>query len=251
MYYWHKLEKIVLDKPLFVLTGDIDSTALPDEKLNILKASLQTAKRHGVPYWVFVTPNPFLHLENLCRKIKKWNKNVIIGTHGFTHKSFSKLSYQEQLTELNFSKEAFKRIGIPVFAMRTPFLSLNRNTFKAVADAGFRLDFSASFGRYATAFSFLLEPRRLEETVFVPLTTPSDTYFRNRKASWRKMASVWIEKASKILRKIGVLSFLVHPAGYEENPKALDALLQYVCPQNINVLGAETATILHLQSEAS
>lgn len=239
LYQWRKLKKISLAEPFFVLTGDIDSTILSNKQLLQLEANLKIAEEFKVPYWVFVTPDPVNSLEDLCERILKCNSNVIIGSHGFKHVRFSNLTYTQQTEQLIRSSIAFREVlGIEPFAVRTPYLSVNRHTYKAVADVGFKFDFSTSFGLYATKFPDFLNPKKLKETMFIPLTTPSDTYFRKRNASWRKMSSTWIEKANAILAKHGVLSFLVHPGtSYEEIPSALEALLQHICGRGISILG--------------
>jgi len=98
---------------------------------------------------------------------------------------------------------------------------------------------TCALGFQATFSSLFLWPRKLKETIFIPLTTPSDTYFRDRRISWRKMSSVWITKSESILSKGGVLSFLIHPADYEEAPFALESLLKYVSQQNIRFMDSD------------
>lgn len=180
-YYWSKLEKLPIDEPIFVLTGDIDSTALSDTEMELLRTTLKIAKAYGVPYWIFVTPDPVEGLERLCDKIRKWGGEVIIGCHGLKHISFLELSYEEQFSQLATSKEIFRKIGIDVFSMRTPWMSLNKHTHQVVSDLGFRFDFSTAFGFPAKFFSSYLRPRKLKETIFIPLTTPPDLHFCDKK----------------------------------------------------------------------
>lgn len=239
-YYWRKLEKLDISEPIFVLTADIDSTVLSDEKMDLLRTNLKVAKEYGVPCWIFVTPNPVGGLKRLCDKIRKWGMEIIIGCHGLKHISFSELNYEEQFSQLVASREIFREMGIDVFAVRTPYLSFNKHTYQAVSDVGFRFDFSTGFGYPAIYFSSFLRARKLKETVFIPLVTPPDLYFRDRKISWREMSSVWISNSKLILAKSGVLSFLIHPIEYEENPFALKSLLEYISQQNINFMKSNT-----------
>lgn len=234
-YYWSKLERLGIDEPVFVLTGDIDSTALSDKEMELTQASLEIAKEYEVPCWIFVTPDPVEGLKRLCDKVRKWGGEVIIGCHGLKHISFSELSYDEQFSQLVASKEIFRKIGIDVFATRTPWLSLNKHTYQAVSDAGFKFDFSTGFGFPAKFFSSYLRPRRLKETIFIPLITPPDTYFRYKKKSGREVSSVWISYSNSILAKCGISSFLIHPAKFDD-PFALESLLKYVSQQNINFM---------------
>lgn len=234
-YYWSKLEKLDIDEPIFVLTGDIDSTALSDKEMESLQTCLKIAKEYDVPYWIFVTPYPVGGLNRLCDKVRKWGGEVIIGCHGLKHISFSELSYEEQFSQLVASMEIFRETGIDVFAMRTPGLSLNKHTYQAVSDAGFGLDFSTAFGFPAKFFSSYLRPRKLKRTIFIPLNTPDDSRFRNKNKSWREVSSVWISYYNSILAKYGLLTFLIHPANLE-HPFALESLLKYVSQQNINYM---------------
>lgn len=238
--YWQKLERFDPIKPFFVLTGDIDSTILDDKQLLQLETNLKIAKEFKVPYWIFITPDPVHALKALYERIVKCNKNVIIGSHGFKHVSFSNLNYTQQTEQLVHSSMVFSKVlGIEPFAVRTPYLSVNKYTYRAVSDIGFKFDFSTSFDFYATMFQGFLEPRKLRETIFIPLTTPSDTSFYKRNASWRTMSSIWIEKANAILAKRGVISFLVHPgAACEETPLALEVLLEHICGNDISILGS-------------
>jgi peptidoglycan/xylan/chitin deacetylase (PgdA/CDA1 family) len=229
------LEKLPIDAPIFVLTEDIDSTALSDEEMELLRTNLTIAKEYEVPSWIFVTPDPVGGLERLCDKIRKWGGEVIIGCHGLKHISFSELSYEEQFSQVVASREIFRNIGIDVFAVRTPWLSLNKHTYQVVSDAGFRFDFSTGFGFPAKFFPSYLRPKKLEETIFIPLTTPPDLYLRRKKESERKMSSVWISYSNSILSKCGVLSFLIHPAKFDEH-SALESLLKHVSQQNITFL---------------
>jgi len=242
-YYWSKLEKLPIDEPIFVLTMDIDSTSLSDEKMELIQTSLKIAKEYGVPCWIFVTPDPVDGLERLCDKVKKWGGEVIIGCHGLKHTSFSEISYEEQFSQLAASMEIFKKIGIDVFAVRTPWLSSNRHTNQVVSDLGFRLDFSTGFGFPAKFFSFYLRPKKLKETIFVPLTTPPDVNFRNRKNSRREMSSTWISYFNSIYEKCGVLSYLIHPAAFHD-PFALESLLKHVSQQKINFMKKDWKTAI-------
>ena len=239
-YYWRKLEKLDTNEPIFVLTADIDSTVLSDEKMDLLRTNLKIAKEYGVPCWIFVTPHPVGGLKRLCDKIRKWDREIIIGCHGLEHISFSELSYEEQFSQLAASREIFREVGIDVFAVRTPYLSFNKHTYRAVSNLGFRFDFSTAFGYPAIHFSSFLRARKLKETIFIPLATPSDRYFRDRKISWREMSSVWISNSELILAKYGILSFLIHPTDYEEYPFALKSLLEHISQQNINFMKSNT-----------
>jgi peptidoglycan/xylan/chitin deacetylase (PgdA/CDA1 family) len=234
-YYWSKLEKLPIDEPIFVLTEDIDSTALSDEEMELLRTTLTISKEYEIPSWIFITPDPVGGLERLCDKVRKWGGDVIIGCHGLKHISFSKLSYEEQFSQLVASMEIFREIGIDVFAVRTPWLSLNKYTYQAVSDAGFRFDFSTGFGFPAKFFSSYLRPKKLKETIFIPLNTPPDLYFRGKKKSGKEMSSVWISYSNSILSKCGVVSFLIHPAKFDDQ-FALESLLKHVSQQNINFM---------------
>ena len=239
IYCWRRLEGLEISKPFFFLTGDIDSTILAVDKMELLEANLKVARAHGVPYWIFITPEPAENLEGICNRIKRWGGEVILGSHGFKHVNFSGLSYGEQVEHLQKSRRAFEKIGIKVRVVQTPYLSLNKYTYQAISNLGFKFDFSTSFGFQATKLSLLRQPKKLKETIFIPLTSPSDTYFRDRKIPWREMASTWITRTDTLLAKGGALSFLVHPAEYEENPAALEALLDHVCQTDASMISAK------------
>jgi peptidoglycan/xylan/chitin deacetylase (PgdA/CDA1 family) len=240
IYFWRKLEKFDIGEPIFVLTGDVDTTALSEEKMGLLRTNLEVANEYETPYWIFVTPDPVAGLRELCDKIRKWGKEVIIGCHGLKHISFSRLSYQEQFAQLVASKAIFWEVGTDVFAVRTPYLSLNKHTCRVVSDIGFRFDFSMGFGFPSTHSSFFLQPRKLKETIFIPLATSPDLYFNDRRRSSAEISSTWISESKCILEKHGVLTFLTHPAECPADSMALKSLLEYISQQNVNFLRKDT-----------
>jgi peptidoglycan/xylan/chitin deacetylase (PgdA/CDA1 family) len=234
-YYWSKLKKYEINEPVFVLTADIDSTTLSDKQSETLRNSLRISKEYGVPCWIFVTPDPVVDLERICDRIWKWGGEVIIGCHGLKHTSFSGISYKDQFNQLETSMEIFKKIGIDVFAVRTPWLTSNKYTNDVVSDLGFKFDFSSGFGFPAKLFPFYLRPRRFNQTIYIPLTTPPDVNFRNRKNSRQEISSVWISYFNSIYVKCGVLSYLIHPATLED-VSPIELLLKHATKKNIRFM---------------
>ena len=68
------------------------------------------------------------------------------GSHTHTHRLLSSLSYAEQLTELNASRDIMKReLARPVHTIAYPVgsrTSFNTDTHRAVRDCGYSLGFS-------------------------------------------------------------------------------------------------------------
>lgn len=232
MYYWRKLKKLDLNKSFFILTGDIDSTALTNDALHILQSNLEIAKEHDAPYWIFITPTPTNKLKELVKKIRGYNERVIFGAHGFTHIPFNNLSYEEQLNQWISTKKAFENAKIEINATRTPYLSLNRYTYQSIADLKFKYDFSTSFGFQASKKEIFLKPRKLKQTIFFPITLPTDTYFRNK--SQREMEEKWIQITDIILEKQGIISVLAHPTHKEIN-KPLEKLLEHIKSKEVPI----------------
>jgi peptidoglycan/xylan/chitin deacetylase (PgdA/CDA1 family) len=234
-YYWSKMQKAKIDNPIFVLTADIDSTSIEDTKMGTLRSILEIARDYKVPCWVFVTPYPVDGLERICNRIRKWGDEITIGCHGLMHRSFSNMSYEQQLSELSAARELFRKIGIDVFAVRTPWLSANKYTNQVISDLGFKFDFSTGFGFPAKCFSFYLQPKKIKKTIFIPLTTPPDFNFHNKKNLNQEMTSTWISYFDSVFAKCGVISYLIHPVTLEDT-SPVETLLKYVSQKDITFL---------------
>ncbi len=80
-----------------------------------------------------------------------------IGCHGYDHspeKAFDMLSYQEQLTELERAKDVIESIAGRVSSFRAPALRINKQTVRALEDAGFISDSSVCSQRFDGPLTF-------------------------------------------------------------------------------------------------
>jgi peptidoglycan/xylan/chitin deacetylase (PgdA/CDA1 family) len=229
-HWWRKLNAVEFTGPYFALTGDIDSTKPMETK--IIHESLNIAKKHEVPYLLFVTPTPENNLKFLINQLKKWNGNIILGVHGYNHISFDNLSFDDQTIRWTNAKNVFlEQLSFIPGASRTPFLSLNKHSYKSIDYMLFKHDFSTCFGWKSTYNNLFLKPRKLKYTIFNPITLPTDIFFQNEYSS-EEMAQAWIKIAESIAKKKGLISVLAHPNN-PQVPKALDKLLGYIRSQEI------------------
>lgn len=81
-------------------------------------------------------------------QVKEMSDNGIdIESHTYTHKRLGDLSYEEQLKELTFSKKAVSDItGKDVTSIAYPEGIYNKNTIKAVKEAGYKMGFTIKRG---------------------------------------------------------------------------------------------------------
>lgn len=208
---WHRLPKVRLSRPTFMVTGDMDDCANVTDNVT---ANLRVVRDHGLPYTVFLTPTPPEKLPETTMLLEKMS--AIIESHSF-HVDHSTLSRSQQLQNFVESKRMIEECGQRVLGVRVPWLSWNGDTFKA-AEAVYRFDSSVCLRSQSLA--------RHGKLILVPVTPPTDTSMVEQHLPAHRILRRWMETAEELLPLNGLFVLQAHPL----NPLArvLDRLLSYV-----------------------
>ena len=174
-----------------LITNDVETTSIWHNRLRdqtgerVLKEGmpklLNLYQRYGIKSTFFFTGNIAQKFPEVVRMVLPYGQEV--GCHGLTHEvdqAFDLLSYGQQCEHLRKAKDILETItGEKVISFRAPALRVNRDTARALAETGFRIDSSVSSQRFDMFLSFgsvkklkwLISPR-------LPYRTQADNLFR-------------------------------------------------------------------------
>lgn len=142
----------------FLMTNDVECHSFEDNTLHdsiakrvereAMPRLLKLFRRHGVKSTFFFTANFARLSPRSVHMVQEMGHEI--GCHGYDHREYyDTLPYREQLSFLKRSKRTIEEIsGTRIVSFRAPALRINKDTVRALEDAGFRYDSSAAPQRF-------------------------------------------------------------------------------------------------------
>lgn len=123
-----------------------------------LKRFEELCDSHGIKPVLFVVASTLKDNKEVFKRLQK--KGWEVSCHGFSHKRFDDMSYEEKEEELRRSKEHFKKyLGIEPKGFRAPQHSIDDETLDLLERHGFEYDSSYTPLNLLQLFFF---PRRMK-----------------------------------------------------------------------------------------
>lgn len=102
-----------------------------------LESMLETLEKYNIKTTFFVGGSWALKNQDLLKKI--YSKGHEIASHGYSHKEHGKLSYKDNIVEIQKCHNVIKEIlGIDMELFAPPSGSYNANTIKAASELGYK-----------------------------------------------------------------------------------------------------------------
>ncbi len=179
------------------------------------------------------------------------NQNIDLAIHGLHHKNYRSLTLREQEDEIEQAKKIFEDLKIPFSGFRTPYLSSNRDTIKAVQNAEFSWESSETylwngFDKYrhrhfhdrairilydsADAEKSLVRPQIVGNVVRLPISLPDDEILVDRYAyrNSQIIENIWYESLLKAHAKGDLFMLQLHPERFPICGESMHGLLKKV-----------------------
>ena len=126
------------------VNGDTYERIAEKVEFETLPKLLDLYDKYGIRSTFFVLGELATLRPNIVRMIA--NRRQEVASHGYSHdykRAFDILSYEDQVRELRESKDLLEQIGgQEVVSFRAPALRVNKDTPKALYEAGYRFDSS-------------------------------------------------------------------------------------------------------------
>ncbi len=143
-------------KNICLLTNDVETTSLingglrPETGIKVWKEGmprmLDLYAKYNVKATFFFVANYVAQHPEIVKMVQPYGHEV--ACHGLTHehdKAFDILTLKEQIEHLKQAKAILEEVaGEEVVSFRAPALRVNKNTPKALMEAGFRIDSSVA-----------------------------------------------------------------------------------------------------------
>ncbi len=120
-------------------------------------------------------------VEKFPKLIKQIAKNHEIGSHGYTHIKFNKLTDKELWFQVNQSKKVIEKLGITCKGFRAPYFLIHPKLFKMLEKAGYEYDSSLTNSFFPGRYSHLSTKEnkfKINNTKLMEYPVPSWTRFR-------------------------------------------------------------------------
>ena len=102
-----------------------------------LETMLEILEKHNIKTTFFIGGSWAIQNQDLLKKI--YNLGHEIASHGYSHKEHAKLSYQENIVEIQKCHNIVKEIlGVEMELFAPPGGSYNSNTIKAATELGYK-----------------------------------------------------------------------------------------------------------------
>jgi peptidoglycan/xylan/chitin deacetylase (PgdA/CDA1 family) len=113
-----------------------------------LENLLSLLDRLDIRATLFVIATDVDNPRKLALLKKAAEKGHEIGCHSWTHRKLTRLSHEQQLREISASREHIaSRLDVPVNGFRAPYFDIDGDTYRLIAEAGYRYDSSLFAGR--------------------------------------------------------------------------------------------------------
>jgi peptidoglycan/xylan/chitin deacetylase (PgdA/CDA1 family) len=178
-------------------------------------------------------------------------RGVEVCVHGYVHNDLSRLSPEEQASQIGAACEVFRRHRVPFAGFRSPYLKYNQATLAAVERLGFAYDSNLPFYWEPAALAGVTEagekeglerglafynpqvyprdrslPRFVGRLVEIPVSLPDDEILLDRMGlAPRRIAEVWLEMLGAAVARGEVFTLQLHPERFSILKDAVGGVL--------------------------
>jgi peptidoglycan/xylan/chitin deacetylase (PgdA/CDA1 family) len=213
----------------------------------------QIGKKYGYQPALII---PSVVLKRYSSFFKLFSNNGLeFCAHGHVHRDLRALSLNEQVAQIRIARRIFNDLGVPVYGFRSPYLSRNCYTTKAIQKNHFLWESNetliwkeylvsqrlklCSLMRDAIHLLYspldaqenVVIPRLLGEVVGIPVTLPDDEMLIDRFGivDSDTIERIWAAILDKTREQGGIFVLQLHPERFAICRDAMEALLNKAC----------------------